>query len=56
MRSVSLDNWTSEQVKYFEFGGNANAASFYGKYNLLDKPPAYKYKTIAAQAYRDYVG
>ena len=46
---------TEEQVKYIEFGGNSNCRKFLEKYGLQDMAPAYKYRSVAAQAYREYV-
>ena len=46
---------TPEQLKYFEFGGNENLYKYLAKYHLENKPATFKYKTIAAQSYREYV-
>lgn len=54
IRSIQLDtSWTWSQLRAMQIGGNANAKSFFEQHNCTTADAHIKYKSRAAQMYRE---
>lgn len=54
VRSTQLDsNWTWLQLRQMQLGGNSNAQAFFRKSQIYNQDIQAKYKSKAAQSYRD---
>ncbi|OMJ92957.1 hypothetical protein SteCoe_4176 [Stentor coeruleus] len=52
IRSISLDTWQEKQLNLMKLGGNLALKEFFSTYELNDKEISIKYKTKAAEYYR----
>ena len=55
VRSLNLDSWTERQLKMMTLGGNKNMRDHLQQFDLLEESVQTKYKTLAAEAYRQKV-
>ncbi len=55
VRSRTLDSWSEKQLKMMTLGGNKRLFDFFAKFDLLDESVEYRYKTKAADYYRQKV-
>ncbi len=55
IRSLSMDAISDKQYKTLEMGGNKRFAEFMGRYRLGEEPSKVKYRTHAAEYYRQMV-
>lgn len=53
VRSVSMDTWQDKQIKLMQIGGNAALKEFFASYGLNEQDVSVKYKTKAAEYYRE---
>jgi hypothetical protein len=53
VRSLTMDQWTDKQLKYMALGGNKNQYDFFQDFDLNSESIQTRYKTKAAQFYRD---
>ncbi|CDW79935.1 probable adp-ribosylation factor gtpase-activating protein agd9-like [Stylonychia lemnae] len=52
IRSMTIDSWGERALKMMSLGGNKNLKEFFKKYDLLEESSDNRYKTIAADFYR----
>ncbi len=55
IRSIPKDSWTDRQLEYLRIGGNKRFADFMQSYDLNAVSPLIKYRTKAAEFYRQSV-
>ena len=55
VRSQSMDSWNDKQLKLMTLGGNKNMNEFFADYDLMGESLHQKYKTKAADYYRQKV-
>ena len=53
VRSLDLDSWGEKQLKMMSLGGNVRLKKHFGDYDLLEMPQEERYKTVAAEFYRN---
>ncbi|OMJ94269.1 hypothetical protein SteCoe_2610 [Stentor coeruleus] len=53
IRSVSIDTWQDKQLKLLQVGGNLALKEFFSLYGLNEQEISIKYKTKAADYYRE---
>lgn len=53
IRSVSIDTWQDKQLKLLQLGGNLALKEFFSLYGLNEQEIAIKYRTKAADYYRE---
>jgi hypothetical protein len=55
VRSQNLDSWSERQLKMMTLGGNKNLKEHLQQFDLLEESVQTKYKTLAAETYRQKV-
>jgi hypothetical protein len=50
-----MDAWNERQLKMMSLGGNKNLGEFFQNYDLIDESVQSRYKTKAAEFYRQKV-
>jgi hypothetical protein len=50
-----MDTWNERQLKLMSLGGNKNLGEFFQIYELIDESVQSRYKTKAAEFYRQKV-
>jgi hypothetical protein len=55
VRSLTLDSWTDRQLKMMSLGGNLALKEYLRNYDLGEESVAVKYKSRAAEHYRNSV-
>lgn len=53
VRSITLDGWSAKQLKMMTLGGNQRISDHFAKYDIMDMPARERYKTNAAEYYRE---
>lgn len=55
VKSPRMDSWTERQLDMMKEGGNSKFKAFLDVYALAQQSPTMKYKTKAAEYYRNNV-
>lgn len=50
-----MDTWNEKQLKLMSLGGNKNLGEFFARYDLIEESVQSRYKTKAAEFYRQKV-
>ena len=52
VRSITMDSWSTKQLKCMQLGGNEGLSEFLASYDLMSEPMDVRYQTKAAEYYR----